>query len=254
VRVVLVDSLLLLGENRFGPTLAVDSAMRVADSLGISRLVVAPARPYAYKLEPANEALAGQARQEERISVLGRIDPWNGDTAVEEARRCVDELGCVGLFLHPAEEACPVARSDPIFAFASERKLPVVVAAGFFGLSEPLQVGAIAARFPDVPTVMTNGGQINISGLSMIDARLALDNNPNLHVMTNGEYRQDFIESLAARVPERTIWSSMAPWFDPRFELERIRSAHMPTDVRERIEGQNALDVFGINSARGQAS
>jgi predicted TIM-barrel fold metal-dependent hydrolase len=250
---VLIDSLVLLGENRFGPTLTLDSVLREADSLGIGRLVVAPARPVAYALEPANEALAERAQEEERISVVGRIDPWNGDRAVEEAKRCVDELGCVGLFLHPAEEACPIVRCAPIFAFESERNLPVVVATGFFGLSEPLQVGAVASRFPKVPIVMTNGGQVNISGLSMIDARMALANNPNLYVMTNGEYRQDFIESLAAHLPERTIWCSMAPWFDQRFELERIRSAYMPSAVRRRIEGENALHLFGIDPARQEA-
>jgi predicted TIM-barrel fold metal-dependent hydrolase len=249
MRTMVVDSLVLLGENRFGPTLTLDSALREADSLGIRRLVAAPARPDAYRLEPANEALAGRAQEEKRISVLGRIDAWNGDAALEEARRCVDELGCVGLFLHPWEEACPVMRCDPVFGFASERKVPVVIATGFYGLSEPLQVGAIASRFPDVPIVMTNGGQVNISGLSMIDAQLALAESPNLHVMTNGEYRQDFIESLAAGLAHRTIWCSMAPWFDQRFELERIRSAHMATEARRRIESENALDLFGMDAA-----
>ena len=37
---------------------------------------------------------------------------------------------------------------------------------------------------------MTTGGQINISGLSVVDAWLALTTTPNLHVLTNGVYRQ----------------------------------------------------------------
>jgi predicted TIM-barrel fold metal-dependent hydrolase len=246
VRIVVVDSLVLLGENRFGPTFSFESALNEADRIGIDGLVAAPARPDSYRLEPANEALAGRAEGEDRISVLGRVDPWNGKAAVEEARRCIDELGCVGLFLHPSEEACPIVQCDHVFEFAAERSLPVVVATGFSSLSEPLQVGTVASKFPEVQIAMTNGGQINMSGLSMIDARLALRENPNLHIMTNGEYRQDFIESLASNLPDRMIWCSMSPWFDQQFELERIRAAQMDKETRRRVEAENALDLFGV--------
>jgi hypothetical protein len=52
---VIVDALMLLGENRFGPTLEVPDALALCDRLGIDRLVAAPARPLDYHLEPANE-------------------------------------------------------------------------------------------------------------------------------------------------------------------------------------------------------
>ena len=80
---------------------------------------------------------------------------------------------------------------------AADHGVPVVVAAGLYALSEPLQMMELALAYPTVPIVMTSGGQINISGLGMLDAWLALQRAPNLHVTTNGEYRQDFIERLA---------------------------------------------------------
>ena len=92
---------------------------------------------------------------------------------------------------------------------------------------------------------MTSGGQINISGLSMVDAWLALTTTPNLHVLTNGEYRQDFIERLASELDERRVlFASFAPVFDARFEVARIRSARLSDTARQAIEHDNAARLF----------
>lgn len=244
----MIDALVLLGENRFGPSIAIQEGLRLADRLGLAAMVAAPARPLDYHLGPANTALAAEARRSDgRIVALGRIDPTDGDRAVAEARRCVDELGCAGLFLHPGEESYPVRRAAPVLAAVRGRNVPLVVATGFFGQSEPLQVAELAATAPDVPVVLTTGGQINISGLSMVDAWLALTSTPNLHVTTNGEYRQDFIERLAGELdPARVLYASFAPTFDAAFEIARIRSARLDGPARRAIEHDNAARLFRI--------
>jgi predicted TIM-barrel fold metal-dependent hydrolase len=242
-----IDALMLLGENRFGPTLEVEDALGLCEPLDLAAIVAAPARPLDYHLEPANERLAAAATDSGgRLHALGRIDPTDGRRAVAEAERCLNELGAVGLFLHPAEEAFPVRLARPILEAAADHGVPIVVATGFFGLSEPLQIAELAALFPDVPVVMTSGGQINISGLSMVDAWLALTRTSNLHVMTNGEYRQDFIERLGTEFDHRRVlFASFAPHFDPGFERARLRSARLAPEVRQAIEHDNATRLFG---------
>jgi uncharacterized protein len=246
---MIVDALVVLGENRFGASLAPAAALHLCDELGIDRIVAAPARPPGYHLGPANDRLAeAVARSDSRLAGLGRVDPTDGERAVTEARRCLDELGFVGLFLHPLEEACPVGRAVAVFEVARQRSAPVVVATGFFAHSEPLQIADVAAAFPEVPIVMTTGGQINISGLAMTDAWLALTSHSNLHVTTNGEYRQDFIERLVAELdPTRVLYASLAPYFDARFELLRIRSARMSEHARGAVEGHNATRIFRLD-------
>lgn len=244
----MIDGLVLLGDNRFAPTLAVEHALAVADEDDVAHLVAAPARPRDYHLEPANTSLAAvRDRHGDRITFLGRVDPLNGERAVTEAIRTIDDLGAAGLFLHPAEEWFPISAARDIAAVAADRRVPLVVATGYFGVSEPLQVAELAQDFPSLTLIMTTGGQINISGLSMIDAWAALTRSPNLHVMTNGEYRQDFIERLASEFDaDRVLWGSFAPLFDQQFELRRIRSARMSGDARARIEGLNAARIFNI--------
>ncbi|MGH3440601.1 MAG: amidohydrolase family protein [Nitriliruptorales bacterium] len=244
-----IDALTLLGENRFGPSLEPERALQLAGEEDVSHLVAAPARPAGYRLEPANERLAEDRDRLGRLTLLGRIDPLEGDAAVTEAERCLADLGARGLFLHPAEEAFTIHVARSVFEVAADRGVPVVVATGYFALSEPLQIAAVARDFPSVTTVLTSGGQINISGLSMIDAWAALTRTESLHVLTNGEYRQDFIERLASEFdPARVMWASFAPVFDFRFERARIRSAKLGDDARKRIETGNAAALFGIST------
>jgi predicted TIM-barrel fold metal-dependent hydrolase len=130
-------------------------------------------------------------------------------------------------------------------AVAADLGAPVVVATGLFAQSEPLQVAELAATTPSVTVVMTSGGQINISGLSMVDAWQALTSTPNLSVLTNGEYRQDYIERLATDLdPARVLFASFAPVHDARFEVARIRSARLTAEARRLIEHDNARRLF----------
>ena len=189
----MIDALMLLGENRFGRSVAPTEALELADELSYEAIVAAPARPMDYHLGPANAALAEAARDSsDRLIAIGRVDPLDGDRAVAEARRCLETLGCAGLFLHPGEEAYAVRVAGEILQVAADASVPVVIATGLFAQSEPLQVAELAAQAPSVPVVMTSGGQINISGLAMVDGWAALTTTPNLYVLTNGEYRQDF--------------------------------------------------------------
>ncbi len=252
----MIDSLVLLGENRFGRSLAVDDALSVADDAGVDHLIATPARPTGYHLGPANDELAASVTDHgDQVTTLVRVDPLEGQGAVAEAERGIDELGAAGVFVHPAEEWFPISRAAAVAEVATDRGVPLVVATGYFGVSEPLQVAELAMQFPTLPVVMTTGGQINISGLSMIDAWTALTRIDNLHVMTNGEYRQDFIERLGNEFDHRRVlWGSFAPTFDQRFEHRRIRSARLPDDVRQFIEHRNAARLFGISDGDNTGS
>jgi len=241
---VTVDSLTFVGESLFGPRATVDELLRMLDETEIERAVVCPFRPRSYRLEEANDAIAAVVeRHPDRLIGFARVDPNLGDAAAGELARATGELGLHGLYLHPWEETFRVndTRVDELLdGFA----LPVIVAAGYPWLSEGLQLGELARRHPDVRVIATNGCQINISGLGQTDAELALATNPNLVVQTTGVYREDFIEGVSARFgPERLLYASGFPLFDPRLEVLRVRWAP------NLGEGDRAL-VLGGNADR----
>jgi len=244
---MLIDALTIAGPNLFLPTPALPEMLATSSGNGVDFVVVAPGRPYDYVLPPANDRLAAEAASLPNVACLGRIDPLQGANAIAEARRCLQVLGCAGLLLHPREEAFRVRTAVDVLRVAADAGAPVVVVAGAYGLSEPLQILQLANSVPDATVIMTSGGQINISGLGIIDAWTALERNSNLYVMTNGEYRQDYLERLVRELdPRRVLFASLSPYFDQGFEVARIRSATMDAEARLLVEGANAARLFGL--------
>ena len=96
---------------------------------------------------------------------------------------------------------------------------------------------------------MTNGGQINISGLGQADATLALQKASNLYIDTAGVYRQDFIEETVENFGAgRVLFGSGSPYFDQRYEIMRGLLAKVSEDDREAILSGNAKRMLGYSS------
>lgn len=242
----MIDSLVVLGDNLFGPTLSVESCLSTARQLGISQVVAAPARGRDYALPAANDRLAEAAADGALVSRLARVDPNQGAAALSEFRRAVDDLGCTGLFLNPEEEVFSIREAEQLVREAESRGLATIIVAGVPHRSEPLQILELATRVPGARLVLTSGGQINISGLGMVDAWAALTTSPDISVLSNGEYRQDFLERIVRELgPDRLLFGSFAPYYEQAFELERIRNVNYTADDRFRIEEGTARALFG---------
>jgi predicted TIM-barrel fold metal-dependent hydrolase len=112
-------------------------------------------------------------------------------------------------------------------------------------VAEALQVADLARRFPAVKVVMTNGGQINISGLGQRNAWLALEALDNLFITTSGVYREDFLEEVVTNLgSHKLLFGSQAPIYDQDFELHRVLWAHVGEYIKERVLAGNALSVL----------
>ncbi|GAA5153847.1 hypothetical protein GCM10023321_24740 [Pseudonocardia eucalypti] len=242
-----VDALAFVGPNLFGVTQRPEDVLAGAARAGISTTVVVCARPPEYRLEAGNDAVAALAG--EHLAVLrglARVDPNRPDAAAE-LRRCFGSLGLRGLFLHPWEEVFQIndPRVEPVLRVCAEFGRPVVVAAGYPWVSEPLQVADVAGRYPGLRFVLTNGGQFNISGLGQTDARLALRRCENLLLTTTGVYRQDFIESVAREYgAHRFLYAGGSPHFDRDYELLRVSEAALPEEDRAMLRAGTARSLF----------
>jgi predicted TIM-barrel fold metal-dependent hydrolase len=183
---------------------------------------------------------------------LCRVDPWQAEAAVAEVQKGFESLGACGLYLDPWEENFQI--NDPIvfpvLQAVSRYNKPVVLNAGHLRVSHPTQIGDIAAQFPHIQFVACNGGQINISGMLLFEARRMLEACPNVAIGTSGVYREDFLEEVATEVgQERVLFASRSPIFDQEFEMSRVRFAHLTSDQKERLWGLNALKIFALDLA-----
>ena len=237
-----------MGTSIFGHSATGVEVLAALDAAGADRAVACPVKPPSYDLRQANDIVAeAVALAGGRLIGVARVDPLRGDDACLELERALGELGLHGLFLHPWEETFRISdrRVDAVVEVARERKVPVIVAAGYPWLSEALQVGALARRFPDVTFVATNGLQLNISGLGQVDAELALTEAPNVHVQTAGVYREDFLEGVVRRFGAgRVLYAIAYPLLDPRLEIRRVQWASFSDEAAAALLGGNAEAIF----------
>ena len=247
---MIIDGLTFLGDSIFGHRTTPASLVAELDEAGIDRAVACPVKPRDYRLGRQNELLSEAVREyAPRIVGFGRVDPLLADEAVAEADAALRELGLAGLFLHPWEETYRISAPlvDGVVEVARAHGAPVIVATGYPWLSEAAQVAELARRFPEVTFLMTNGGQLNISGLGQTDAELALAANDNLLVQTAGVYREDFLEGVVQRFGAgRLVFATAFPLLDARLELARARALHVDAAERARIVGGNLAALLGL--------
>jgi uncharacterized protein len=247
----IVDACVYLGRSRYGGELTRASAMADAAELGVRTIVATPAAPPDRDLPAATAGLLCAAEENTgpiRLAVLARIDPWQPG-ALEAAEQAL-AAGSVGIFLHPWEETFRINDHDllgPLLRLLAAVGKPVVAEAGFPWVSEPAQLADLAARHPEVRVVGTRGGHMNMSGLSGQTALRALRTAPNLHLLTSGVYRQDWLRDVVDELgAERLCYGSLAPVLEPRLELLRPAAFAEPA-AREQVLSGTATRLFGLS-------
>jgi predicted TIM-barrel fold metal-dependent hydrolase len=245
---VILDGLSFVGDSLLMGPVTTRDLLRALDRARIDRAGGCPLKPRGYHLGAANDSVAeAVSAHPERLIGFARVDPHLGAEAVQELRHAVGALGLRGLFLHPWEETfrANAPLIDPVMGAAAGLRLPVIVATGYPWLSEGPQVGALAAAYPGVPLLATNGAQMNISGFGQVDAELALQDAPNLRLHTTGVYREDFLQGVERSLGAgRLIFASAFPYFDVSFELLRVTRAHLGDEAKELILGRTLAELL----------
>lgn len=245
---MIVDAHVYLGSSLYGYGQSLEEVQANMERLGIDKAVLVPVKPSDYHLGPRNEAVAHAVRTHpDRLMGLCRVDPWQREASLAEVRRGFEELRACGLYLDPWEENFQ-ANDDvvvPLVQEAARYSRPVILNAGHVRVSHPTQVWDLASRFPDVQFVACNGGQINICGVLLFEARRMLEACPNVVIETAGTYREDFLEEITTEVgEERVLFASGSPVYSQEFEMARVRFAHLTESQKDKLWGLNALRVF----------
>ncbi|HEX3591097.1 MAG TPA: amidohydrolase family protein [Pseudonocardiaceae bacterium] len=243
-----IDALSYVGVSRFGYARTAEDTLRAMDDEDVATALVAPMHPVDGDLAVANRVLANIVRGSGgRLVGLVRVDPWDRDEALAQLTGEVED-GARGVYLDPAEEHYrindPVVR--PIAERAAELRIPVVVATGFPWFAETPQVARFVRWCGDNAVVMTNGGQLSISGMGQFDAGRALAS-PNVHVLSNGMYRNDYLERTVREFgADRLLFAGVAPRFDLGYERRRVRQMALSDEQRALVLAGNATRLFGL--------
>ncbi len=173
------------------------------------RAVVFPlAEPGTYRA--ANDRiLAAAAASDGRLTPFCRVDPRDG--AVAEAERAV-AAGAAGIKLHPRAERFGLG--DPavrrVFAFANERRLPILIHAGRGIPSLGRDAIELAPAYPRVPVILAHSAIADLAWIWHDAAGL-----PNLFFDTAWWNTADQLALFRLIPPGQILFASDAPYGRP---------------------------------------
>jgi uncharacterized protein len=192
---------------------------------------------------PDNRALLETLGGDPRWVPCCQVNPQHDD-AVAQLREAVAG-GCRMLKLMPAIYNAPPTgpESRALVDVAREAGLIVNVHSGGNN-SHPLEIGALARRYPDVTFIMDHMGH-RYDGRAAI---LAAEDNPNLYLgATIAAIEPSFVAGAIKEVgAERVIFGSNYPNVYPDLVVEALRRAKLGQEVEDLVLGGNLARLLGI--------
>jgi uncharacterized protein len=211
----------------------------------------------------SNDEVAGWvAAHPDRFAGLAAVDLAKPMDAVRELRRCVTELGFIGLRVIPwLWEAPPTDRRYyPLFAACVELGVPFCTQVGHTGPMRPSETGRpipyidqVAIDFPELVIV---GGHI---GYPWTEEMVAVARkHENVYIDTSAytakRYPPELVSYMQSRGGRRKVmFGSNYPMIAPNVALEELDSLGLDDETRELFLEGNARRVFGLDGDRPAA-
>jgi len=224
------------------------------DAAGVSRALVSawwgPSGPLL-----TNDYVAELVRSDpERFQGIGAVDLFQPMEAVRELRRCVGELGFVGVRLLPWLWKLPPndRRYYPIYAECIELGVPFCLQVGHAGPLRPSEPGRpipyldeVACDFPELRIV---GGHI---GYPWTDEMVALATKyPNVYIDTSAytpeRYPDALIRFMKGPGQKKVLFGTNWPMIPPSKCVEQVGSLGLSNDGRRDFLHDNAARVFQL--------
>ncbi len=237
------------------------------DASGIGRAVLIQVNDAPTVREGLAEAREIVSQSAGRLRLVSTVDPTKGPEAVSDQIALwggTPELAGIKLFpgynpFYPHDR-----RLDPVYEYAHQRKIPVLIHTGDtmdnWGLvkyTRPIEVDEVAVRFRDVPIVLCHFGNPWID-----EAAEVVYKNPNVYADTSGllahpSYplfdrmidlcRKRVMEAiLMVGSAERVLYGSDWPLIDLKIAVGLVTSLDLPERDRVAILGGNACRLFGL--------
>jgi predicted TIM-barrel fold metal-dependent hydrolase len=178
-----------------------------------------------------------------RIRGLVSVNPWWGDKALEEMRRCRD-LGAVGLFLDPLRQGFFPTESiaSRVYDLAAEYRWPIMVRTGAYIYADVLAVVQIARRYPSIEFIAGFGGCADM----WFEVDGAIGAVPNLHLDTSMLWAEGIASVITKHGPNRVLFGSAEPRNRYQVNLSSLDRLELSTPVREAVLHANAARIFQI--------
>ncbi len=234
-----------------------------ADVFGV--LLAWDAETYTGLPPVTNDYVASVVRRfPDRFVGFASVDPHKGESAVSELSRAVEELGLVGLKLHPvAQDFRPDDKKFyPLFAKAAELDIPVLIHTGNTGLgagtpggmgmklsrSRPIYLDTLAADFPELTIIGAHPSWPWQDEMIMVALH-----KQNVYIDLSGWSPKYFPEALVremkTRLQDKVLFGTDYPFITHAKWFEAFEALGVDEVVTRKILIENAARLLRLEGA-----
>jgi len=241
---MIIDAHAHIGESPYARQTA-DDLLRQMDTTGVDRTIICPmgAHLVVHNRDGNNLIAAAVRAHPDRFIGFATVNPWYGQDALDEIDRGVDQLGLVGLKLHPAMQGFE-ADDDlvlPIVERAIAHNLPMYIHSGTPVYSLPLQILEIATRYPEGRFILGHMGGADF----YVDVPLTFPRAGNVWLETSLTCHAGYVAEAITQVgAERVMFGSDSPTSEIASELTKIRVLGLSEEILPRVLGGNIHDLL----------
>lgn len=225
-------------------SLSVDELLKQMDGHGVASAVAVPVdRCIAVDNKEGNDFVLAAARSHpDRIIPFATANPWYGDRAVDEIKRCF-EAGAAGLKLHPVLQGFSIIDRVcfPLIEEAVSCAKPVYFHTGTPVHCTPFQLTELAMTYPEGQFIMGHTAYADYWN----DVSAAVKATANIYIETS-LHLASFVKSLNDELgADKIIYGSDLPKTSMRVEIDKI-SRYIESEAdREAIFAGNIRRLLG---------
>ncbi|MDL2220545.1 amidohydrolase family protein [Eubacteriales bacterium OttesenSCG-928-N14] len=181
-----------------------------------------------------------------RIVGMASINPRLGKEVYrQELRRCVQEMGFVGIKLEPVIYASKIdsAIARVVFECAQEFDVPVMIHTGVGTFSNPFFAVPVANEYPNLTIILAHTGLVTYVEEALLAAKLC----PNIMLELSWTLITGAWRAIKDIGYERVLFGSDLAENIP-VEITKINSIPGLTDIeREHVMGLNAKRIYNLD-------
>jgi hypothetical protein len=197
------------------------------------------------------------ATNPDRFAGVGSVPLDRPMDAVREVRRCVEELGFVGIRVVPWLWEVPPndRRYYPIYAECVEQDVPFCLQVGHTGPLKPSEPGRpipylddVCREFPDLTVVAGHIGHPWTEEMTALATKYE-----HVYIDTSAykpeRYPDALVEFVRGHGSDRVMFGTNYPMIQPEECLAGLEDLGLGARARERFLSGNAVEAFGLDAA-----
>jgi hypothetical protein len=189
------------------------------------------------------------------------VDPWKGELAIKEARRCVEDLGLKGFKFHPPIQAFEPSdpRFFPLFSAISALHVPAIFHTGMSGIGagtpggsgihlrygQPMLLDDLAVEFPELIIIGAHPSwpwQEEMLAIARHKSNVYLD----MSGWAPKYFPPSLVQQANSLLQNKCLFGSDFPVISPERWLQEFAELPFKETVRPKILKHNAAQVLGL--------